>query len=343
LPVGLPAAAESFWLFSATFGRNCSLGPRPELKGSSDTYDYYYNQQWQVLEVRKDDDVDPEKQYVYHPHYVDAITLRYWDKDGSTNNGMEEEHYYLQDANFNVTAVVDETGDIKERYNYTPYGEVTVLDINFPAVSGNVSAISNDLLYTGRRSDPETGLQLNRNRFYASHLGRWVNRDPVGYAGQSMNLYEYVGGMPMRGLDPKGLSFSEGVRCWLKYGYSDCNQALGCAEYARFYAEDFNGGDKEAMRHCMWLCCMAQRLKNKNKAMNIASIHERLFPSEENKGDTCRDKYNNGIGAAIGDPVTNGEQDCKSACQDALDNDFLQTEPGCGGFKGPNCPSHPNG
>ncbi len=129
------------------------------------------------------------------PHYVDAIAMRL--------NANGDEHYYLQDANFNVTAVVDNTGTVKERYSYTPYGEVTILDLNFSAVPGNVSTISNEHLYTGRRLDPETGLQLNRNRFYAAGLGRWVNRDPIGYA-DGWNLYGYIGGMPTIGTDPMG-------------------------------------------------------------------------------------------------------------------------------------------
>ncbi len=90
--------------------------------------DFSYNQQWQVLEERVGTSSTANKQFVYHPHYVDSIALRYWDKDGLTSNGLEEEHYYLQDANFNVTAVVDSTGVVKERYAYTPYGEVTILD-----------------------------------------------------------------------------------------------------------------------------------------------------------------------------------------------------------------------
>ena len=129
-------------------------------------------------------DADGKIVFVYHPHYVDAIAVRYWNKDGSSGNVLEEEHYFLQDANFNVTAVIDNTGAVIERYAYTPYGEVTILDLNFLAVSGNVSTISNEHLYTGRRQDPGApGLQLNRNRFYASGLGRWVNRDPIGYEG----------------------------------------------------------------------------------------------------------------------------------------------------------------
>jgi uncharacterized protein RhaS with RHS repeats len=34
-------------------------------------------------------------------------------------------------------------------------------------------------------------------------LGRWIQRDPIGYAG-GVNLYEYVGGRAVAGVDPMG-------------------------------------------------------------------------------------------------------------------------------------------
>ena len=58
-------------------------------------------------------------------------------------------------------------------------------------------------MFTGRRVDEETGLQLNRNRFYHQQLGRWVSRDPIGYLG-GWNLYEYVGSHPVIFADPTG-------------------------------------------------------------------------------------------------------------------------------------------
>ncbi len=156
-----------------------------------------------------------DKQYVYHPHYVDAIALSY--------DSAGVEHYYLQDANFNVTAITENTGTVVERYAYTPYGEVTVLNPDFSAVVGNTSAISNELLYTGRRLDPETGLQLNRNRFYHQQLGRWVNRDPIGYDGSQWSLYEYVNGMPLIWFDPDGL-----LTCKEKCGLAAGACTAGC-------------------------------------------------------------------------------------------------------------------
>ena len=63
----------------------------------------------------------------------------------------------------------------------------------------------NELLYTGRQIDPETGLQLNRHRFYHQQLGRWVSRDPIGYWGAEANLYGYVQGAPLSYHDPIGM------------------------------------------------------------------------------------------------------------------------------------------
>ena len=67
---------------------------------------------------------------------------------------------------------------------------------------------STSICILGGRLDPETGLQLNRNRFYASHLGRWVNRDPILYEGSPWTLYEYLRGQPTIWTDPTGKQMS---------------------------------------------------------------------------------------------------------------------------------------
>src|SRR5690606_3276875 len=48
------------------------------------------------------------------------------------------------------------------------------------------------------------GLYTVRHRNYAPDLGRWINRDPAGYA-DGMNVYMYVRSMPLRAIDPTGL------------------------------------------------------------------------------------------------------------------------------------------
>ena len=79
-----------------------------------------------------------------------------------------------------------------------------MLDPSFATDSDNISDIGNTHLYTGREQDPETGLQLNRHRFYAPHLARWLTRDPTGYVDE-FNLYNYLRNTPLGFVDPTGL------------------------------------------------------------------------------------------------------------------------------------------
>ncbi len=90
---------------------------RDETGGSGNHRHFYYNQQWQVLEERLEvaGTVDPQplSQYVYHPEYVDSIAVRFY--DANTDGAGIVRHYYLQDANFNVTAITDSAGAVVER------------------------------------------------------------------------------------------------------------------------------------------------------------------------------------------------------------------------------------
>ena len=65
---------------------------------------------------------------------------------------------------------------------------------------------ANDILFCGYRYDPETSLYHVRHRMYHSALGRWLQRDPLGYV-DGMGLYQYVGSMPGAATDPEGLAF----------------------------------------------------------------------------------------------------------------------------------------
>jgi len=59
-------------------------------------------------------------------------------------------------------------------------------------------------MFTGRNYDSETGLYYYRARYYSSYIGRFLQTDPVGYAG-GLNLYTYVGNNPLNWIDPFGL------------------------------------------------------------------------------------------------------------------------------------------
>ena len=62
---------------------------------------------------------------------------------------------------------------------------------------------ANEIIFCGYRYDPESELYYIRNRTYNPVLGRWLQRDPVGYAG-GMNLYEYVNNRAVVAVDPSG-------------------------------------------------------------------------------------------------------------------------------------------
>ena len=57
----------------------------------------------------------------------------------------------------------------------------------------------------GNYADAETGLTLLTNRFYDPRMGRFLARDPAGYAARS-NLYTYCNNDPTDLADPLGLS-----------------------------------------------------------------------------------------------------------------------------------------
>ena len=109
--------------------------------------------------------------------------------------------YYTGDANYNVTALLDYTGAVVERYVYTPYGEATVYDGNW---SNPAAAAGDGPLYCGYWFDAESGLYHVRAREYHPTLGAFTARDPLGFSAGDANLYAYCGGNPLARTDPSG-------------------------------------------------------------------------------------------------------------------------------------------
>jgi len=96
---------------------------------------------------------------------------------------------------------------------YNAYGKVTVLNgesgydgdgvVTEWTVDTGGSDWANAYLYCGYRYDHESRLYHVRYRSYHPTLGRWLQRDPIGYA-DGMSLYEYVACRPTCSVDPHG-------------------------------------------------------------------------------------------------------------------------------------------
>ncbi len=181
-----------------------------------DRTDFYYSVGWQVLEERFAGAVSSENrvnvataarfQYVWDPRYVDAPVLRDEDTNSNgncTDDGGSERLYYTQDANFNTTALVNTSGTVVECYVYDPYGKVTIYNGGRTSTVSWTNSKKNAVLFCGYRYDPESVLYHVRNRVYHPTLGRWLQRDPLGYV-DGMSLCEYVGGTPVGATDPSG-------------------------------------------------------------------------------------------------------------------------------------------
>ncbi len=85
---------------------------------------------------------------------------------------------------------------------------------NGGSLSATVNSIQNPVLtpftYTGREYDPESGLYYYRARYYDASTGRFISKDPIGFAG-GYNLYAYVGNNPVKWNDPSGTSGIPGM------------------------------------------------------------------------------------------------------------------------------------
>ncbi|HEX8911045.1 MAG TPA: RHS repeat-associated core domain-containing protein [Humisphaera sp.] len=194
-------------------GRGFRIERTEDPAGTPARDDLYYNEGWQVLEVRRDGDTDPREQWVWDPRYVDAAVVRFLDAnlDGDVADVGDSTLYPTQDANFNVTGLVNaSTGSVVERYAYDPYGEVTVLDANFTPDADGVSDCTWNILYQGRKWDALTHDYDARNREYSSSIGRWTQRDPQGYV-DGMSLYENVMSRPTGLTDPYGTDSHSGT------------------------------------------------------------------------------------------------------------------------------------
>jgi len=146
-------------------------------------YHYYYDGQ-SIIEICNGSN-QTLKHYVWGLDYIDELIEVAMNDDPSSDNTVDTHYWATHNANYNVTQLIDSGGDIKERYEYTPYGERVVYfspGANDPDASARIlmsqrvldmSGVSynyglNEIGHQGLYHDEEWGLVYNRARMLIS-------------------------------------------------------------------------------------------------------------------------------------------------------------------------------
>ena len=239
-----------------------------------------------------------------------------------------------------IRLVVDTSdGSVVQRLDYDPLGRV-VSDTN-PGFQ--------PFGYGSGLLDSDTGLVRIGRRDYDPFVGRWLSPDPLGFAGNSWNLYAYCNNAGVTLVDPLGEGalipialYAMGKIAiyssplWGTKLYWNTQQERSNAR-AREIAERMGLGrlDAEnAMRHCVWQChytrfggqtfasAFGSAHENPNIPRKVGGGGETNEPGGSSWDDRVKDEHNNLCGQQNGEE----EGDCFDLCADDLVHGRLATD-----------------
>jgi RHS repeat-associated protein len=151
------------------------------------------------------------KEFMRHCHFYDnediimeynrkgKVTARYVHGLGIDEPLALEENkqinYYRADGLGSIMALTDKRGRVIQTYEYDSFGGMRL----------HWNPIKQPYTYTAREWDEEIELYYYRARYYDPKAGRFISKDPIGFAGGDVNLYRYAQNNPIISADPLGL------------------------------------------------------------------------------------------------------------------------------------------
>ncbi len=157
------------------------------------------------------DDVADVVEWVTYDAYGQAAHHAFGDVDGdgdydSSDRGLiytittTYSNPQIHQSGYDAAADLDRDGDVDS----TDVSIASGLSTTTALPLGQLSSEGNIFGFSGYVYNRATGLYLVRFRSYDVEVGRWAERDPLGYV-DGANLYQYVGGTPIAAIDPFGL------------------------------------------------------------------------------------------------------------------------------------------
>ena len=180
------------------FGRRISKS----IKEGDTTQTTYFLYSEQGLMGEADEQGKLQKAYGFNPT---AMQQGLWSTDpiwqanvsNASLTAIETSYHYLHTDHLGTPQVTTtKEGQISWKAQSEAFGAAGVLQ--------SQSRIQMNLRFPGQYFDQETGTHHNFFRDYASHVGRYMQGDPIGLAG-GQNVFSYASAQPQNGFDDFGL------------------------------------------------------------------------------------------------------------------------------------------
>ncbi len=126
---------------------------------------------------------------------------------GQTGTPVPTTYYVHTDHLGSPQVVTAQNQTVAWMADYQPFGKLQ------PGQTNSIELYSR---FPGQSLDSETGLYYNYFRDYDPSIGRYIESDPIGLDG-GINTYAYVGGNPIKFIDPMGLQTTSLIRNSLSY------------------------------------------------------------------------------------------------------------------------------
>ena len=209
-------------------------------------YRFFYCQNWRgdVVSLIAHDGTQVE--HVRYTSYgvPDGVPGSDTDSDGDCDQtDIDQIQTWINASAYDVLGDVDLDGDVDSTDKSTAQAWLQAKEHGW----GSVGTEGNRCSFSGSIYSEGTQLRLSRNRIHAPIIGRWLNRDPIGY-GDGWNLYQFSRSNGVLGTDPYG------TRTMISVG--EQQKPLTCCERAKQRGLDVgSNGAKLAGRT---VCCDGQ-------------------------------------------------------------------------------------